>query len=77
MADVKSMRRRPPGSTITILLADTDEIERIIRDLKIAVKESRHSGGCRIVTAHSSKDGRRAFLEVALGSEARRKRGLM
>jgi len=61
-----------------LLLTDSDEIARIIRDLKRAAKESRHSGGGRTVTIHHAKDPeRRAFLEVCLGTEARRKRGLL
>ena len=70
--------RRSPGSTVTILLIDSDEIIRLCRELKAAAKNSRYSGGCRIVTAMDAKDpARRAFLEVALGGEARRKRGLL
>ena len=67
--------RRQPGTTLTILLTDSDEIRRIVRDIRGAAKASRWSGGGYTVILHHAKDpARRCFLEVCLGGEDRRKR---
>jgi len=63
--------RRLPGTSLVVRVLNTEEVNRIIRELKKAKKLTLHRGGNSHVTIHDAKDPEvKCIIMVDLTQEA-------
>ena len=60
--------KRKPRTTIGVLLTNSDDINKLIKDLRVAKKYSQHNGGQRLVAVHG-KNGNVAHITINLFDE--------